>query len=76
MQLHARPAYSPYMSPIKHVWNLVGQRLARDLVPSASKIKLLLRIQAIWNSFLQANIQNLFDSIPRRIAALIAERGG
>ncbi|GFX65776.1 hypothetical protein TNCV_2043101 [Trichonephila clavipes] len=64
------------MSPIEHMWDLVGRRLARDLRPAASKDELLLPIQAIWNSLPQADIQNLFDSMPRRIAALIAEGGG
>ncbi|GFX63599.1 transposable element Tcb1 transposase [Trichonephila clavipes] len=68
------PAYSPDMSPI--VWDLVGQRLTRDPRPAASKDELLLRIQAIWNSLPQADIQNRFDSMPRRIAILIAARGG
>ncbi|GFV53029.1 transposable element Tcb2 transposase [Trichonephila clavipes] len=71
-----RPAYSPDMSPIEHVWDLVGRRLARDPCPAASKEKHLLRIQAIWNSLPQADIQNLFDSMLRRIAALIAARNG
>ncbi|GFV34535.1 transposable element Tcb2 transposase [Trichonephila clavipes] len=72
MQLLPWPAYSPDMSPIEHVWGLVGRHLARDPRPAASKDELLLRIQAIWNSSLQADIQNLFDSMPRRIAAIIA----
>ncbi|GFV52940.1 transposable element Tcb2 transposase [Trichonephila clavipes] len=61
---------------IEHVWDLVGPRLARDPRPVASKNELLLRIQAIWNSLQQAGIQNLFDSMPRSIAALIEESGG
>ncbi|GFU59708.1 transposable element Tcb2 transposase [Trichonephila clavipes] len=76
MQLLPWPAYSPDMSPIEHVWNLVGSRLARDPRLAVSKDELLLRIQAIWNSLPQANIQNLFDFMPRRIAALFAARGG
>ncbi|GFU10850.1 hypothetical protein TNCV_3278691 [Trichonephila clavipes] len=76
MQLLPWPAYSPDTSPIEPVWDLVGRRLARDPRSAASKDKLLLRIQAIWNSLPQADIQNLFDSMPRRIAALIATRGG
>ncbi|GFU75807.1 hypothetical protein TNCV_1652671 [Trichonephila clavipes] len=63
------------MSPIEHVWDLVGRRLARDPRPAALKDELLLRIQAIWNSLAQADIQNLFDSMTRRLAALIAVRG-
>ncbi|GFX19719.1 transposable element Tcb1 transposase [Trichonephila clavipes] len=64
------------MSPIEYVWDLVGRRLARDPCPAASKDELLLHIQAIWNFLPQADIQNLFDSMPRRIATLIAARDG
>ncbi|GFS49180.1 transposable element Tcb2 transposase [Trichonephila clavipes] len=77
MQLLPWPAYSPDMSPIEYVWDLVSWRLARDPRPAASKNEeFLLCIQAIWSSLPQADIQNLFDSMPRRIAALIAARGG
>ncbi|GFX53491.1 hypothetical protein TNCV_4652771 [Trichonephila clavipes] len=75
MQLLPWPAYSLDMSPIEHVWDLVGCRLAYDPLPAASIDELLLREQAIWNSLPQADIQNLFDSTPRRIAALIAALG-
>ncbi|GFX69353.1 transposable element Tcb1 transposase [Trichonephila clavipes] len=64
------------MSPIEHMWNLVGRRLSCYPFPASSKDELLQHIQAIWNSLSQADIQNLFDSMPRRIAALIAARGG
>ncbi|GFS93232.1 transposable element Tc1 transposase [Trichonephila clavipes] len=76
MQSLPWPSYSPEMSLIEHVWNLVGRCLARDSRPAASKDELLLRTQAIWNSLPQANIQILFHSMPRCIATLIVERGG
>ncbi|GFV31644.1 uncharacterized protein TNCV_692181 [Trichonephila clavipes] len=41
LQLLPWPAYSPVMSPIEHVWNLVGLRLAREPRPAASKEELL-----------------------------------
>ncbi|GFY06179.1 uncharacterized protein TNCV_3108581 [Trichonephila clavipes] len=53
------------MSPIERVWDLVGRRFTREPRLATSKDELLLRIQAIWNSLPQADIQNLFDSIPR-----------
>ncbi|GFT72536.1 uncharacterized protein TNCV_973981 [Trichonephila clavipes] len=56
------------------IW-LVCVSLAKSR-PAASKDALLQRIQAIWNSTPQADIQNLFDFMPRRTAALIAARGG
>ena len=71
MKLLLWSSYFPDMSPIEHVWDLVGgSRLA---VP---KDELLLLIEAIWNFLPQADIQNLFDSIPRRIAAITGARGG
>ncbi|GFU94821.1 hypothetical protein TNCV_4552731 [Trichonephila clavipes] len=39
-----RPAYSPDTSPIEHIWDLVGRRLARDPCPAASKDDLLLHM--------------------------------
>ena len=76
VQLLPWPAYSPDMSLIEHVWDFVGRRLARDPRPVASADELWVRIQTIWNALPQADIQNLFDSMPRRVAALIAARGG
>ena len=64
------------MSPIKHAWDLVGLHLVLDTHSAASKEELWLGIQTIWNSLPQVDIQNLLDSMPRRIAALVAARGG
>ncbi|GFW20219.1 hypothetical protein TNCV_1855431 [Trichonephila clavipes] len=75
MQLLNWPAYSPDISPIEHVWDLVGRHFTRDPRPAASKGELLVRIHAIWNSLLQVGIQNLFDSMPRCIASLIGAHG-
>ncbi|GFT76280.1 uncharacterized protein TNCV_564531 [Trichonephila clavipes] len=61
---------------LEHVWDLVGQLLARDPRPAVSNDELFLSIRAIWNSLPQADIQNLLDSMPRRIATLIAACGG
>ena len=58
MQLLPWPSYSSDVSSIEHAWDLVGRHLARDSRPAASKDELLLRIQAMWNSLPQADIQN------------------
>ncbi|GFV62396.1 transposable element Tcb1 transposase [Trichonephila clavipes] len=76
VQLLPWPAYSPDMSPIGHEWDIVGRCIARDLRPVASTDKLWLRIQTIWNTLPQTDIKNLLNSMPRRVAALIAARGG
>ena len=47
IQLLPWPACLPDMSPINHVWDLVGQGLARDPPPAVSKYELRLCIKAI-----------------------------
>ncbi|GFW44770.1 transposable element Tcb2 transposase [Trichonephila clavipes] len=74
MQLLPWPAYSPYLSPIEYMWDLLGRCLTQDPRLVASKDELLLHIQKVWNSLPQADMQNLFDSMPRRIATLITAR--
>ena len=54
-----------------HVLSVIGQRLARDPCPTASKDEFWLLTQALWNSLPQADCQNLFDSMSHRIAALL-----
>ena len=76
MQLSPWPAYSPDMSPVEHVWHLFGRSLTSDPRLVASKQELWLRVQAIRNSLLQANIQNPFDYMFRRIAVLITTGSG
>ncbi|GFW62888.1 hypothetical protein TNCV_4452371 [Trichonephila clavipes] len=60
MQLLPWTAYSLDMLPIEHVRDLVGRCLAHVPPLAASKGEFLLRIQTIWNSLPQAQIQNLF----------------
>ncbi|GFU20665.1 transposable element Tcb2 transposase [Trichonephila clavipes] len=76
MQLLPSPDYSPDMSPTENEWDLVGRRLVSDLRPTASKDELLLRIEAMWKSLPQTDIQHLFDSMACDIAALIAASSG
>ncbi|GFU83005.1 uncharacterized protein TNCV_4020271 [Trichonephila clavipes] len=47
MQPISWPAYSPVMSPIEHVRDLVGRRLARDPRPAASKMNFC----CVYNQF-------------------------
>ena len=47
MQLLPCPVFPPDTSPIDHVWDLGGQRVARDPLPATLKDEFWLRIQAI-----------------------------
>ena len=76
MQFLLWPAYLPHMFLIEHTQDFLGWHLVRDLRPAASDDQLWVCIKGIRNLLLQVDIQNLFDSMPHRIAALIAARGG
>ncbi|GFV97927.1 transposable element Tcb1 transposase [Trichonephila clavipes] len=66
------PARSPDLSPIEHIWGHLGWRVGHP----TSLNELEVRLQQIWNEMSQDIIQNLYASIPDRIASCIRARGG
>ncbi|GFX37664.1 transposable element Tcb1 transposase [Trichonephila clavipes] len=66
------PARSPYVSPIEHIWNHLGVRVGHP----TSLNELEARLQQILNEMSQDILQNLYASIPDRIASCIHPRGG
>ena len=70
------PARSPDMSPIEHVWDMVGRRLIRQ-GPTAHTLDVLwTRLQTAWRDIPQEDSLGLSDSMTRRIETLIAAHGG
>ncbi|GFW93315.1 transposable element Tcb1 transposase [Trichonephila clavipes] len=65
-------ARSSDLSPIKHIWDHLGRRVGH----STSLNELEARLQHIWNTMSQDIIQNLYASMPNRIASRIRARGG
>ena len=70
------PARSPDMSPIEHVWDMIGRRLIRQGPPAPTLDDLWTRLQTAWRDIPQEDIQSLSDFMPRRIERLIAAHGG
>ncbi|GFU98893.1 transposable element Tcb1 transposase [Trichonephila clavipes] len=66
------PARSPDLSPIEHIWDHLGRRVGHP----TSLNELEARLQQIWNQMSQDIIQNLYASMPDRIASCIRARGG
>ncbi|GFU49432.1 transposable element Tcb2 transposase [Trichonephila clavipes] len=66
------PARSPDLSPIEHVWDALG----RQLQPSRDTGELTAQMQRLWQDLPQRVISDLIESMPRRISACIAARGG
>ncbi|GFX69761.1 transposable element Tcb1 transposase [Trichonephila clavipes] len=77
--LHLRgvePARSPDLSPIENMWSMVAQRLIQITPQADTPNQLWQRVDAAWSAVLQEYIQSLFESIPRRVAAVISNNGG
>ncbi|GFW46647.1 transposable element Tcb1 transposase [Trichonephila clavipes] len=68
MQLLPWPAYSPDMSPIEYVWNLVGRHQARNPCLAASKNGTFAAHTSNKEFSSTSRHSKLFDSMPRRIA--------
>ena len=70
------PSLSPDLSPIEHVWDMMGRRL-NALQPPANSVDVLQRrILEFWNNIPQASIDSLISSMPSRVAECARNRGG
>ncbi|GFX24108.1 transposable element Tcb1 transposase [Trichonephila clavipes] len=67
-----RPARSPYLSPIEHIWNHLGRQVGHP----SSLNELEARLQQIWNEMSQDILQSFYASMPNRIAWCIRATGG
>lgn len=69
------PAQSPDLNPIEHLWALVKRRLNRYESAPSGILELWDRVQEIWCSISAEDCKRLYDSMPRRIAAVLASKG-
>ncbi|GBM75267.1 hypothetical protein AVEN_214588-1 [Araneus ventricosus] len=53
-----RPARSPDLSPIEHVWDIIGRQLQRHTQPAITVPVLTDQAQQAWNSIPQTDIRH------------------
>ncbi|UYV84264.1 hypothetical protein LAZ67_X001696 [Cordylochernes scorpioides] len=73
VQMLPWPPYSPDLSPMEHVWDIIGRRL-HALPQPRSEDELWQMVEREWRAIPQDAIRTLIDSLPRRVAACIAVR--
>ncbi|UYV63067.1 hypothetical protein LAZ67_2003045 [Cordylochernes scorpioides] len=73
VQMLPWPPYSPDLSSIEHVWDIIGRRL-HALPQPRSEDELWQMVEREWRAIPQDAIRTLIDSLPRRVAACIAVR--
>ncbi|RYH08853.1 hypothetical protein EON65_40595 [archaeon] len=73
------PAHSPDLNIIEHVWHYLKERI-RQLPVASSKENLWLSVQVALNYMcsdeMTKEINNLYESLPNRMQAVIAAHGG
>ena len=70
------PACSPDMNPIEHAWDALGRAInGRNIIPQTLQ-QLAQALTEEWDALPQESINNLVDSMTRRVDALIRVRGG
>ncbi|GFU68237.1 transposable element Tcb1 transposase [Trichonephila clavipes] len=70
------PAHSRDLLPIEDMRSMIAQRLTLIIPPAAVPDQLWQRVEASWSVVPQEHIQSLFESMPRRVAAVISNNGG
>jgi hypothetical protein len=70
------PAQSPDINPIEHLWWHLKRRLAEYETPPGGLEELWRRCQVEWEKIPKEVCQNLIESMPRRVQAVLKAKGG
>lgn len=70
------PAQSPDLNIIEPLWSTLEARVRNVFPPPSSLKQLENMLFDEWQNISLETIQNLYDSIPRRIQAVLAADGG
>jgi DDE superfamily endonuclease len=70
------PAQSPDLNPIDHLWDHLKKRLGGYERQPTGMIELWERVEEEWEKIDKEVCQNLIESMPRRVAAVIMAKWG
>ena len=68
------PPQSPDINPIENLWELLDRKIRERKI--RNKNDLIQALQEEWANISSEVIQNLVNSIPRRLEAIIKNKGG
>ena len=66
----------PDLNPIEHLWFYLKKRVRDYKKPAEGKKELWERTQMEWKKISKEKCQELIESMPRRIAAVLKAKGG
>src|SRR3979490_2242067 len=67
---------SPDLNPIEHLWDHAKNRLKEYPTPPKGVWQIWERVEEVWNNIPPELCQNLIESMPRRLEAVIKAKGG
>ena len=70
------PPQSPDVNPIEHLWHHTKKELNKYPTPPKGVWEIWERVAEVWNNIPPEVCQNLIESMPRRVAAVIKAKGG
>ena len=75
------PPQSPDLNPIEYLWQHIKMQLAKHETPVKGVWEICERVVEVWNNIKPEVCQNLIESMPRRVeavirAAVIRAKGG
>ena len=76
IKLLSFPAQSADIAPIEHLWSHLKKRLKEYDHPPSGILELWERVEKEWNKIQPEVVQNLIESMPRRVAAVVRAKGG
>jgi len=68
------PPQSPHLNNIEHLWEETERRQQDKNPRNCQELKDVL--QRVWDEIVSQVCYNMFDSMPRRLQAIIAAKGG
>jgi len=76
MEIMKWPAQSPDFNPIEHLWSHLKQQLAKDQSRPKHILELWQCVSREWEDIPASVCQNLVESMPRRVRAVLRAKGG
>ena len=76
IQVITWPAQSPDLNSIEHLWEHLKCQLFQYETPPKGVHELWDRVSKEWNEISPETCQNLIESMPRRIQAVVRTKGG
>ena len=76
LQVMDWPSQSPDLNPIEHLWAYIKRNLRKRTKKPSSLNQLFDFILDEWKAIPSQILVNLIDSMPRRIEAVIKNKGG